>query len=79
MYIVDKASNSGLIKACFLAQAVPFATVILPRLCQSGFTFAQPFLVLRTVRAVAEKGLLSSTSGGLLGATVLTYFGIAVR
>lgn len=43
-----------------------------------GFTLAQPFLILRIINAVGQGNLSQAISDGLIGATVLIYFGIAV-
>ena len=54
---------------------------IIPRLAFGGFVFAQPFLINRVIHFVGEEpsefdqGII----GGLIGATVLVYCGIAVR
>jgi hypothetical protein len=44
-----------------------------------GFTFAQPFLLHTIVTTIGQEETISpSTKGGLIGATFLVYFGIAV-
>ena len=53
-------------------------TITIPRLCLIGFTFAQPLLLLRTTTAIEEDDLPDTTKDGLIGATALIYFGIAV-
>lgn len=56
---------------------MPFITITIPRLCLIGFTFAQPLLLLRTTNVVGDKDAPKNTTDGLIGATVLIYFGIA--
>lgn len=67
-------------KCTFLAYKWQFATGIVPRLLFSGFTFAQPFLINTIVDFVGEPDEKKSEdiSGGLIGATVLVYIGLAV-
>jgi hypothetical protein len=53
---------------------------VIPRLCLSGFTFAQPFLFERVVGFISEpKANYTDNHGyGLILAAVIIYFGIAV-
>jgi len=53
---------------------------VLPRLCFTGFSFAQPFLINRVIHFVGEPDNDGRTGvmGGLIGATALKYIGIAV-
>lgn len=52
---------------------------ILPRICQIGFTFAQPLMLSRVVEYVAHKDIESPNIGyGLIGAYAIVYTGIAV-
>lgn len=56
------------------------ASAILPRLCLTGFTFAQPFLLTRVVSFVSEANApLSQNYGyGLIVATMIIYLGLAI-
>lgn len=56
------------------------ASAILPRLCLTGFTFAQPFLLTRLVGFVSEpNGPLSHSYGsGLIVAAMIIYLGLAI-
>jgi len=56
------------------------ASAFLPRLCMTGFTFAQPFLLTRVVSFVSEANdPLSQNYGyGLIVATMLIYLGLAI-
>lgn len=50
-----------------------------PRLCLTGFTFAQPFLVNRVITYLENGGPRDKNIGyGLMGAYALTYTGLAV-
>ncbi|OTA07898.1 hypothetical protein A9Z42_0088200 [Trichoderma parareesei] len=51
---------------------------MLPRLCMTAFTFAQPFLVNTTIKYVGEKNANVYHGKGLIGAWALVYLGIAV-
>lgn len=51
---------------------------MLPRLCMTAFTFAQPFLVNTTIKYVSEKNANVYHGKGLIGAWALVYLGIAV-
>ncbi|KAJ5965703.1 ABC transporter integral membrane type 1, partial [Penicillium waksmanii] len=56
------------------------AAAVGPRLCLTGFKFAQPFLINDLINYVSDNGS-SEPSGvkyGFIGATVLIYVGIAV-
>lgn len=60
------------------ALAWPLVAIVVPRLCFTAFTFAQPFLLHTVVTAVGQQELSRDTIGGLIGATGLVYFGLAV-
>ncbi|OAL69956.1 multidrug resistance protein [Trichophyton violaceum] len=57
---------------------------VIPRLCLTGLTFTQPFLLARIVRYVTEEaaddddGLASRYGYGLIAAALLIYIGLAV-
>ncbi|CAI7673382.1 unnamed protein product [Penicillium pancosmium] len=56
------------------------AAAVGPRLCLTGFKFAQPFLINDLIKYVSDNGS-SEPAGvkyGFIGATVLIYVGIAV-
>jgi len=59
---------------------VALASAILPRLCLTGFRFAQPFLVHAAVAFLtAPAGTNTANYGyGLIGAYAIVYIGIAV-
>ncbi|KJK60537.1 multi drug resistance-associated protein MRP [Aspergillus parasiticus SU-1] len=57
-----------------------FLAVVWPRLCLTGFSFAQSFLIMAAVQHV-ERPMTAETRNrdyGLIGATFLVYLGIAV-
>lgn len=52
---------------------------LLPRLCLTGFTFAQPFLTSSLIKYLSSTESNPKNNGyGLIGATFLVYAGIAV-
>ncbi|KAF5875138.1 putative abc multidrug protein [Botrytis fragariae] len=53
---------------------------VLPRLCYSGFLFAQPFLIERAISYLSQPSdVLEEDIGyGLIGATACIYLGIAI-
>ena len=51
---------------------------MLPRLCVTAFTFAQPFLVNTTIKLVGDKNANVYHGKGLIGAWALVYLGLAV-
>lgn len=52
---------------------------VFPRLCQTGFTYAQPFLINTLINHVDTSNYSSSNIGyALIGAYVLVFFGAAV-
>ncbi|KAF7880654.1 uncharacterized protein EAF02_007500 [Botrytis sinoallii] len=51
---------------------------VLPRLCLTGFSFAQPFLATSLIAYFENQGSTTLNAGyGLIGASFLTYAGIA--
>ncbi|KMP02660.1 canalicular multispecific organic anion transporter 1 [Coccidioides immitis RMSCC 2394] len=55
-------------------------SIIFPRLCLIGFTFAQPFLINRAIKFASQPESRTSEGIGnsLIGAYILVYIGIAV-
>lgn len=51
---------------------------VIPRLCLTTFTFAQPFLITATLNYVDDPNPNTDYGKGLIGAWVLTYLGLAV-
>ncbi|KAB8214525.1 hypothetical protein BDV33DRAFT_209223 [Aspergillus novoparasiticus] len=73
----NKLSLPSVFVRCFWME---FLAVVWPRLCLTGFSFAQPFLIMAAVQHV-ERPMTAETRNrgyGLIGATFLVYLGIAV-
>ncbi|KAK8041682.1 hypothetical protein PG993_006205 [Apiospora rasikravindrae] len=51
---------------------------VIPRLCLSGFTFAQPFLTSAVIDYLNESSSSDFSGRGLIGAAALIYTGMAV-
>lgn len=66
--------------ANFRAFRWPFLSTTVPRICLTGFHFAQPFLFSRILDLLKERDTkMTRREGyGLIGATGLVYIGIAV-
>ncbi|KAM0429767.1 hypothetical protein ACHAPT_006373 [Fusarium lateritium] len=73
-----KTSPYCLLKCTFLAYKWQFYAGIPPRLLHSGFNFAQPFLIQAIVVFVSLEETSVQIAGGLIGATVLVYLGLAI-
>lgn len=74
----DHRSRHSLIKACLRAYLIPFLAPIIPRLCLTVFTFAQPFLINTTIKFVSNNSPDANYGRGLIGAWALVYLGIAI-
>ncbi|KAJ5862500.1 hypothetical protein N7455_006568 [Penicillium solitum] len=70
---VDKARKHCLAFATFTAFRGDFWKAVIPRLCYTGFSFAQPFLINKIVDVVgtSKSNRPQGTVGGLVGATAL--------
>jgi hypothetical protein len=70
-----------LIKAVFGAYGWTCVSAIPPRLAYSCFTFSQPFLITATINYIggSSDSEANMYGGGLIGAYVLVYLGLAVR
>lgn len=77
---VDKGRKHCLAFATFTAFQGDFWKAVIPRLCYTGFSFAQPFLINKIVDVVgtSKSNRPQGTVGGLVGATALVYLGLAV-
>ena len=68
-----------LIRATLWAVKWKILAAAVPRLLQSAFTFAQPFLTFRVIDYIDEaSGKDRDVGYGLIGATALIYIGLAV-
>ena len=58
----------------------PLMEAAIPRFCLIGFTFAQPFLITRTLDLLSEDDsqMTVNIGYGLIGAAALIYLGIAI-
>lgn len=76
----SKKENPSLL-VCTLAEFKwPALAGVIPRLLQSAFNFAQPFLIQSVILAVGspETELSVKVASGLIGATALVYVGMAL-
>ncbi|KAF4833996.1 ABC transporter atnG [Colletotrichum tropicale] len=74
----DQQSKNSLLRACIKSYFMSFLSPVIPRLCLSVFTFAQPFLINTTVSFVGQERPDANFGKGLIGAWALVYLGIAV-
>jgi ATP-binding cassette, subfamily C (CFTR/MRP), member 1 len=74
----DHQERHSLLRACFRAYLLSFLSAVIPRLCLTGFTFAQPFLVNTTVTYVGQEVQDREYGNALIGGWVIVYLGIAV-
>lgn len=77
---VRTAQKYKLIRATLWSVRWKILAAIAPRLMQSGFTFTQPFLTFRVIDYVNQEGpgTNDDIGYGLIGATALTYIGLAL-
>ncbi|KAL4734230.1 P-loop containing nucleoside triphosphate hydrolase protein [Aspergillus similis] len=73
----DKSAKHALLRACLHAYRTPFNSAVIPRLCLSGFTFCQPFLVNATVSWVGNTDDPMDFGKALIGAFAIVYCGMA--
>lgn len=71
-------SKSNLTMVCFKAWKSLFLAAFLPRLCVSGFSFAQPLLLYLVIEAVGNPKVSTQEKWLLVGATALSFVGCAV-
>ncbi|EAW08899.1 putative ABC transporter [Aspergillus clavatus NRRL 1] len=78
--VADQERKYGLFSALLRAFWLPIVSAGFPRLCLLGFTFAQPFLINRTVTFVSQPVTEETQNAGygLIGAFALVYIGLAV-
>jgi len=74
----DHRVRYSLLRASFRTYLSSFVLAIIPRLCLTAFTFAQPFLVNATLRLMDRPDPDTNHGKGLIGAWALVYLGIAV-
>lgn len=72
-----KSKANSLFIACITSWKKAVVGIAVPRLCVTGFIFAQPFVMRHMVLSHRQE-LSGATKGGLVGATFLSYTGSAV-
>lgn len=75
---VNVHERHALLKACFRSHMWSFLSPVIPRLCLSAFTFAQPFLINTTVSLADQRDSIGDLGKYLIGAWALVYLGVAV-
>ncbi|KAL4994768.1 P-loop containing nucleoside triphosphate hydrolase protein [Aspergillus recurvatus] len=73
----DKLAKHALLRSCLHAYRTPFNLAVIPRLCLSGFTFCQPFLVNAAVSWVGNTDAPMDFGKALIGAFAIIYCGMA--
>lgn len=73
-----QAKKHSLFIACCKAWAWPILLVVLPRLCLTGLTFSQPFVMYSVVGSVGDPSATVEKSGGIVLATIFSFGGAAV-
>ncbi|KAK3319769.1 ABC transporter [Cercophora scortea] len=74
----DHRARHSLLRASFHSYLPSFLSAIIPRLCLTGFTFSQPFLINVTLNLVDRSDPERDYGNGLIGAWALVYLGLAV-
>ncbi|CRG91304.1 ABC transporter C family member 3 [Talaromyces islandicus] len=67
----------SLLQACFRAYRQSLLAAVIPRLCLTGFTFVQPFLINALILYIDENAP-ASNGKAMIGAYALVYLGIAI-
>lgn len=75
--VAKQRKAHSLFLACLRTWWRPLLAIAIPRLCVTGFNFAQPFVMRRMVLSHREE-LSGSVKAGLIGATFLSYGGSAI-
>lgn len=75
----DRTRKYSLVVACFRAYSSAFFSAVLPRLCLTGFTFAQPFMINTLTEWIQDKDAPDSSGKGMIGAYGFIYLGMAVN
>ncbi|RGP69666.1 ABC multidrug [Fusarium sporotrichioides] len=79
-YAILKGDKYALIKLLCRSYAVPLLLPVIPRLFKIAFTFCQPFFMESLLTYLSQdESLVSNNIGyGLIGASILIYFGLAI-
>ncbi|KAK9779085.1 putative Multidrug resistance-associated protein [Seiridium cardinale] len=73
----DQTRKYSLIVSCFRAYSTALFSAVLPRLCLTGFTFAQPFMINTLTDWIQETDAPESSGKGMIGAYALVYLSLA--
>lgn len=76
----NKPAKHCLLTSTLSAYRAGYLAPVIPRLCLAAFSFAQPFLVNRVTEFVGQPkdDQTNNIAGGLIGAALLVYLGLAV-
>lgn len=76
----NKTAKHCLLISTLSAYKAGYLAPVLPRLCLAAFNFSQPFIIERVIEYVGEPEgqQTNNIAGGLIGATLLVYLGLAV-
>ncbi|KAJ6785368.1 hypothetical protein PWT90_04529 [Aphanocladium album] len=75
LHTVGWKSKNTLLRICFEAWMWLFLLVLIPRVCSTGFSFSQPFILRRVIDALDEPELAGGERALLLCATFLSFAG----
>lgn len=80
LVVPDKERPGALLYTWLSVQSHWYMAAVFPRLCQTAFTYTQPFLVTKAIEFAytPETVAYNNVGYGLIGAYVLVYSGIAV-
>ena len=76
--LADKSGKDALLLTYLLHYKWSILAGVIPRLCTTGFRFAQPFLVQRVLSFLDGPDESNNVGYGLIGAYVVVYIGLAV-
>lgn len=74
----DQKASHSMLRACLRTFWLSLASGAIPRLCLTGFTFAQPFLINTLTTYVGLSHPDVDHGRSLIGASALVYIGMAV-
>jgi ATP-binding cassette, subfamily C (CFTR/MRP), member 1 len=74
----NKSSKNSLLRACFRAYSNALCAAFVPRLCLTGFTYAQPFMITALTNWIDSKDEPENLGQAMIGAYALVYLGMAV-
>lgn len=74
----DRSKRQALVWATLRSTRIPLAYCIFPRLCLTGFRYAQPFLLSRTIEFANNENEPDSIGWGLTAGFGLVFLCLAV-